>query len=157
VPSTGPYPEPKNSSRSAVYLWSFVTSLFFTARICQPHAQPSAGRPPLVGCPRLTIQYIRGYPPYLLAVSSIRNLGTLHAVVIRDPLIIIIQFNSYLFSCRLNSLTANCIIIIIIIIIKGSDTFLRGVSRNPRILQPQHVAGTIPIIYFPYWLPTHVT
>ena len=25
---------------------------------------PQAGRPPLVGCPRLLIQYIRSYPPY---------------------------------------------------------------------------------------------
>jgi hypothetical protein len=28
---------------------------------------PQAGRPPLVGCPRLLIQYIRSYPPYLEA------------------------------------------------------------------------------------------
>jgi hypothetical protein len=27
-----------------------------------------AGEPPLVGCPRLLIQYIRSYPPYLQAV-----------------------------------------------------------------------------------------
>ena len=27
--------------------------------------QPQAGGPPLVGCPRLLIQYIRSYPPYL--------------------------------------------------------------------------------------------
>jgi hypothetical protein len=37
--------------------------------------------PPLVGPPRLRIQHIRSYPPYLEAVSSIRNLGTCHAVV----------------------------------------------------------------------------
>jgi hypothetical protein len=30
-------------------------------------------------------QYIRSYPPYLEVVSSIRNLRTRHAVVIRDP------------------------------------------------------------------------
>jgi hypothetical protein len=29
-----------------------------------------AGGPPLVGCPRLLIQYIRSCPPYLEAVSS---------------------------------------------------------------------------------------
>jgi hypothetical protein len=34
---------------------------------------PQAGGPPPVGCPRL-LQYIRSYPPYLEAVSSIRNL-----------------------------------------------------------------------------------
>jgi hypothetical protein len=47
---------------------------------------PNAGVPPLVGCPRLLIQYIRSYPPYLEAVSSIRNLRASHAVVVRGPL-----------------------------------------------------------------------
>jgi hypothetical protein len=32
------------------------------------------------------IQYIRSYPPYLEAVSSIRNLTTRHAVVTGDTL-----------------------------------------------------------------------
>jgi hypothetical protein len=36
----------------------------FTVRCCRPNAQPQAGGPPLVGCPRLLIQYIRSYPPY---------------------------------------------------------------------------------------------
>jgi hypothetical protein len=39
---------------------------------------PQAGGPPTVGCPRLLIQYIRSYPPYLEAVSSIRNPRTRH-------------------------------------------------------------------------------
>jgi hypothetical protein len=43
------------------------------------------GGPPLVGCVRLHIQYIRSYPTYLEAVSSIRNLRKRHAVVTRDP------------------------------------------------------------------------
>ncbi|KAJ4428508.1 hypothetical protein ANN_24550 [Periplaneta americana] len=47
-----------------------------------PSPNPQAGGPPLIGCPRLLIQYIRSYPPYLEAVSSIRNLRTCHAVVI---------------------------------------------------------------------------
>ncbi|KAJ4427260.1 hypothetical protein ANN_24878 [Periplaneta americana] len=47
-----------------------------------PSPNPQAGGPPLIGCPRLLIQYIRSYPPYLEAVSSIRNLRTRHAVVI---------------------------------------------------------------------------
>jgi hypothetical protein len=42
---------------------------------------PQAGGPPTVGCPRLLIQYIRSDPPYLEAVSSIRNRRTRHAVV----------------------------------------------------------------------------
>jgi hypothetical protein len=46
---------------------------------------PGVG-PPLVVCPKLLIHYIRSYPPYLEAVSSVRNLRTRHAVVTRDPL-----------------------------------------------------------------------
>jgi hypothetical protein len=48
-------------------------------------SNPQAGEPPLVGCTRLLIQYIRNHPPYLEAVSSIRSLRTRHAVVTRDP------------------------------------------------------------------------
>jgi hypothetical protein len=44
------------------------------------------GGPPLVDCLLLLIEYSRRYPPYLEAVSSIRNLRTRHAVVTRDPL-----------------------------------------------------------------------
>jgi hypothetical protein len=46
---------------------------------------PPAGGLPLVGCPQLLIQYIHSYPPYLEAVSYIRNLRTRHPVVTRDP------------------------------------------------------------------------
>jgi hypothetical protein len=42
----------------------FVTKPVFTVRSCQHLAKPQAGRLPLVGCPRLLIQYIRSYPPY---------------------------------------------------------------------------------------------
>jgi hypothetical protein len=42
---------------------------------------PQAGGPPRVDCPRLFIQCIRSYPPYLEAVSTIRNPRTLHAEV----------------------------------------------------------------------------
>ncbi|KAJ4443747.1 hypothetical protein ANN_05525 [Periplaneta americana] len=51
-------------------------------RELDPSPNPQAGEPLLIGCPRLLIQYIRSYPPYLEAVSSIRNLKTRHAVVI---------------------------------------------------------------------------
>ena len=53
------------------YAWGVVSTL----------PNPQAGGPPLVGCPRLLIQYIRSYPPCLEAVGSIRNLTTRHAVV----------------------------------------------------------------------------
>jgi hypothetical protein len=34
----------------------------------------------------MLVQYIPSYPPYLEAVTSINNLTTRHAVVIRSPL-----------------------------------------------------------------------
>jgi hypothetical protein len=64
------------------FLWIFVT---ITVRSCSPTPNPQAGGPPLVGCPRLLIQYIRSYPLNLEADSSIRNLRTRHTVVTRDP------------------------------------------------------------------------
>jgi hypothetical protein len=39
--------------------------------VVKPPRSPKAGVPPPVGCSRLLIQYIRSYPPYLKAVSSI--------------------------------------------------------------------------------------
>jgi hypothetical protein len=44
----------------------------------------AGGGPPFVSCPRLLIQYIRSYPLYLEAVSSVCNLRARHTVVIRD-------------------------------------------------------------------------
>jgi hypothetical protein len=56
-------------------LWHSVTSLFFLRwGVVSPTPNPPAGGPPFVGCPRLLIQYIRNYPPYLEAVSAIHNL-----------------------------------------------------------------------------------
>jgi hypothetical protein len=54
--------------------------------------QPQAGGSPLVGCPRLFIQYIRSYSPYLEAVFSIRNLRTRHAVVTKDPPLLVQKY-----------------------------------------------------------------
>jgi hypothetical protein len=79
-PSTGPY-----SVQVRSYLWSFETSLFLRWGVLSSTPDPKAGWPPLVGCPRLLIQYIRSYTPKLEGVSSIRNLRTHHAVVTRDP------------------------------------------------------------------------
>jgi hypothetical protein len=59
--------------------------IFLWWGIVSPTPNHQDGGPPLIGCPRLLIQYIRSYPPYLEAVSSIRNLRTRHAVVTRDP------------------------------------------------------------------------
>jgi hypothetical protein len=46
-----------------------------------PTPNPHAGGPPLIGGPRLLIQYIRSYPPYPEVVSSTHNLRTRHAMV----------------------------------------------------------------------------
>jgi hypothetical protein len=59
--------------------------ILYGEELLAPTPKPQAGWPPLVGCPQLLIQYIRSYPPYLEAVSSIHNLRTHHAVVTRDP------------------------------------------------------------------------
>jgi hypothetical protein len=75
----------KESVQAPGRLWHFVTRLFFMARSCWPQALPPAGGPTLVGCPRLLIQYIRCYLPYLEAVSSVRGLRKRHVVVTRDP------------------------------------------------------------------------
>jgi hypothetical protein len=64
---------------------TFRNQIFFPLSCC-PHVQPpQPGGAPLVGSPRLLIQYIRSYPPYLEAVSSIRNLRACHVVMTRDP------------------------------------------------------------------------
>jgi len=55
--------------------------VIFRRGVVSPSPNPQAGRPPLVSFPRLLIQYIRSYPPYLESVSSIRNPRTRHAVV----------------------------------------------------------------------------
>jgi hypothetical protein len=66
-------------------LWHFVKSLFLRREVVSPTPKPQLGGPSFFGCPRLRIQYSRGYLPYLEAVSSIRNLRTRHAVVRKGP------------------------------------------------------------------------
>jgi hypothetical protein len=46
-----------------------------------PSPNLQAGGPHLVCSPRLCMQYIRSYSPYLEAVSSIRNPRTRHTVL----------------------------------------------------------------------------
>jgi hypothetical protein len=57
---------PRRTSLDLVTCWGAVSS----SANCQ------AGRPPLVGCPWLIIQYIFSYPPYLQSVSPLYNLMT---------------------------------------------------------------------------------
>ena len=42
----------------------FLTFVFYGERLLAPCLTPQAGEPPLVGCPRLLIQFIHSYPPY---------------------------------------------------------------------------------------------
>ena len=57
-------------------VWYFVIWLVFLRwGVVSTSPNPQAGGPPLVGCPRLLIQYIRGYPPYLEAVPPSATWG----------------------------------------------------------------------------------
>jgi hypothetical protein len=67
------------------FLWSFVTSLFFTVRTCYPHAQPPSCRNTPCRLSATAYSIYSQVPSYLEAVSSIRNLRTRHAVVTWDP------------------------------------------------------------------------
>jgi hypothetical protein len=78
-------PLSKESIHVRGFLWIVVTRLFLQWWVVSLTPNHQAVGPPFFGCPRLLIQYIRSYPPYLEAVPSIRNLMTRHAVVTRDP------------------------------------------------------------------------
>jgi hypothetical protein len=39
--------------------------LFLRWRVVSPTFNPQSGGPPLAGCPRLLVKYIRSYPPIL--------------------------------------------------------------------------------------------
>jgi hypothetical protein len=69
---------------SPTFCVMFRNQLIFIASNCSLPTHPQGL--PLVGCPRLLIEYICSYPPYLEAVASIRHLRTRHAVVTGDPL-----------------------------------------------------------------------
>jgi hypothetical protein len=53
----------KESVQVQGLFWMFITSLFLRWGVVSPTPSPQAGGPPLVGCPRLIIQYIRSWPP----------------------------------------------------------------------------------------------
>jgi hypothetical protein len=59
--------------------------IFYDEEFITSRPTPKTWGPHLVCCPRLLIQYIRHYPPYLEGIFSIRNLKTRHAVVTRNP------------------------------------------------------------------------
>jgi hypothetical protein len=59
---------------------------YFTVRNFSPSPNPQAEGPPLVGCQRLLIQYIRSYTSYLEAVSFNQNPMSRHTVLTRTSL-----------------------------------------------------------------------
>jgi hypothetical protein len=71
----GSSPHPQQSATGPCPECVVIRNKYWVLRgrvVSLPH-NPQAGGPPTVGCPRLLIQYIGSYPPYLEAVSSIRN------------------------------------------------------------------------------------
>jgi len=42
----------------------FFNKGFYKEGLLAPHQNPQAEGPPLICCPQLLIQFIRGYPPY---------------------------------------------------------------------------------------------
>jgi hypothetical protein len=69
VPNLMSFVQCLGHAKESVQVWGalkqFITIKIFTVRGCGPTPNPQAGGPPLVGCPRLLIQHIRSYPPYL--------------------------------------------------------------------------------------------
>jgi hypothetical protein len=59
-----PPPAPIPSSRSEAFCMNISEQDTFLQWVVSTSPSPQAGGPPPVGCPRLLIQYIRGYPPY---------------------------------------------------------------------------------------------
>ena len=77
MPSSGFFfLSPEQTSR----MWEFLNKVFLQGGVVSTSPNPQAGGPPLVGCPRLLIQFIRSYPP-IGGRSYIRNPRTRHAVV----------------------------------------------------------------------------
>jgi len=57
---------PEESSR----MWVFLNINVLQGGVVSTSPKPQAGEPPLVGSPRLLIQFIRSYAPYRMPISS---------------------------------------------------------------------------------------
>ena len=66
-PTTCPYPEPDSLIPRLLIIFRNMIN-FLRWGVVRTSPNPHAGGPPIVGCPRLLIQYIRNYPPYLEAI-----------------------------------------------------------------------------------------
>jgi hypothetical protein len=76
---------------------TFPETFFFLLRVVvRLAANPwGGGSTTSVDCPRLLMQRIRRYPPYLQAVSSIRNLRTRHAVLTRANRLALLSYRVF--------------------------------------------------------------
>ena len=52
------------SPEQASHLWLFLNNVFLQGGLVSTSPKPQAGGPPIVGFPRLLIEFIRIYPPY---------------------------------------------------------------------------------------------
>jgi len=78
----------KESVQAGGALKHFVTNYVFTVRGCWPHARPPSSR--TIPCRLFAINSIYSQLPSVSGgLPSIRNRRTLHAVVTRDPFIMV--------------------------------------------------------------------
>jgi hypothetical protein len=81
-PATSPYPNNQSVLVRGCASYFVTDTEFYGGGLSTPKLEDH----PLSAVPRLLIQYIHSFPPYLEAVSSIRNPRTCHAVVTVDSL-----------------------------------------------------------------------
>ena len=61
---TNKRPPPVSILQMWMCMWMFLNISVLEGGVVSNSPNPQAGEPPLVGCPRLLIQFIRSYPPY---------------------------------------------------------------------------------------------
>jgi hypothetical protein len=88
-----PFPLLRSCQRISLGLGRFGTlrnNINFYGEGLLTSTKPKAGGPSLVSCPRLLIQYIRSYPPYLepFPPSATRGRATLYLRYMRNLLIV---------------------------------------------------------------------
>jgi hypothetical protein len=82
------FPVLKESVQRRGPLWHFAKHIFLRPGFVSPTLNLHAGGPPVVGCPRLLVQCIRSYSPFLEAFSSVRYLRMYHSVMTRGQLML---------------------------------------------------------------------
>jgi hypothetical protein len=75
----------------------FIHSWLLMGGVASPFPHSQSQGLPLVGCPRLLIQYVCSYRPYLEAISSIHNLKTWYAIVTGSHIIWKLYIHQLLF------------------------------------------------------------